>query len=153
MANYSSFIASDTKTTIANDHLSKTSQSTKALEGFIDFDYYHSLLITSPSVRGQDSKLSNTPSPAVTQLMPNNSIQQQEEYSGREKIFRHWTEVAESVCIPEKWGQEPFLKDWMDNSLFDALLAPKGAVSAREALIGERKQEGTRHLTNMERMY
>ncbi|CDP06927.1 unnamed protein product [Coffea canephora] len=80
--------------------------------------------------------------------MPKSPIQQEE--SGREKLFRHWNEVAGRVCIPEIWGQEASLNDWMDCSLFDSLLAPKGAVSAREALIAERKRDSTRHLMKME---
>ena len=46
-----------------------------------------------------------------------------------------------------------FLNDWMDCSLFDSLLAPEGAISAREALIAESKRDSTRHLMKMESMY
>ncbi|KAF8020317.1 hypothetical protein BT93_G0889 [Corymbia citriodora subsp. variegata] len=57
--------------------------------------------------------------------------------SGRERLKRHRDEVAGRVPIPDSWGQESFLKDWMDYSAFDALLAPKGIASAREALMAE----------------
>ncbi|XP_027105219.2 uncharacterized protein [Coffea arabica] len=152
MANCSSSIAADTKTTnMAADHLSKTSKTSKAHEGSSDFDNYRPV-IASPRVRCQDAKANGTSSSSVQQdalqPMPKSPIQQEE--SGREKLFRHWNEVAGRVCIPEIWGQEASLNDWMDCSLFDSLLAPKGAVSAREALIAERKRDSTRHLMKME---
>ncbi|KAH6755324.1 hypothetical protein C2S53_014750 [Perilla frutescens var. hirtella] len=41
------------------------------------------------------------------------------------------------VIIPERWGQEGLLKDWMDYSSFDALLAPAEAALARQALLAQ----------------
>ncbi|KAL3530397.1 hypothetical protein ACH5RR_009719 [Cinchona calisaya] len=117
-----------------------------SLEGSKDnFIYYQPFF--------DDAKLSVTSSPAFTEPMPNAVDHQQDECCGREKLFRQWNEAAGRVHIPEKWGQEAFLKDWIDCSLFDAFLAPKGVVSAREALVAEGKREGTRHLMKMERMY
>lgn len=80
-------------------------------------------------------------------LMPDKQLRDQEE-SSRGKLLKHWNDVAGRFCIPEKWGQEEALmKDyWRDCSLFDALLAPKGVVSAREALVAEQKRGRTRQL-------
>ncbi|KAJ6986159.1 hypothetical protein NC653_023921 [Populus alba x Populus x berolinensis] len=39
--------------------------------------------------------------------------------------------------IPDTWGQENSLKDWIDCSAFDELLAPTGISSARESLVAE----------------
>lgn len=64
----------------------------------------------------------------------------EKEHSGREKLKRHWTEVAGRVLVPEKWGQEGLLREWMDYSSFDALLAPKGLLSARQDLISQAKR-------------
>lgn len=60
-----------------------------------------------------------------------------EEDSGRERIKGHQKEAAGKVKIPEKWGQEELMKDWIDHSSFDASLAPKGILSARAALAAE----------------
>ncbi|XP_019164120.1 PREDICTED: uncharacterized protein LOC109160279 isoform X2 [Ipomoea nil] len=50
-------------------------------------------------------------------------------------------EVAGRVLVPpEKWGQEGLLREWMDYSSFDACLAPKGLLSAREDLISQAKR-------------
>ncbi|KAK6926579.1 hypothetical protein RJ641_008298 [Dillenia turbinata] len=57
--------------------------------------------------------------------------------SGRERLRRHQREVAGRVMIPDEWGQEELLKDWVDYSSFDALLVPSGIGSAREALVAE----------------
>lgn len=57
------------------------------------------------------------------------------EYNGRDRLKRHREEVAGKVMIPEMWGQESLLKDWIDYSSFDKLLAPSGLASAREALV------------------
>nr|POE83778.1 protein bic1 [Quercus suber] len=57
--------------------------------------------------------------------------------SGRERLKRHREEVAGRVLIPDTWGQEGLLKDWIDYSSFDNLLAPNGIMSARESLISQ----------------
>lgn len=63
------------------------------------------------------------------------------EESGREKLKRHRVEVAGSVWIPEIWGQEDLLKDWIDcSAAFDATLVSSRIITARAALV----QEGTR---------
>ncbi|XP_043687867.1 protein BIC1-like [Telopea speciosissima] len=62
------------------------------------------------------------------------------ENSGRERLKKHRKEVAGSVWIPEIWGKEEFLKDWMDCSAFNASLVPSGIMSARAALIEEGQQ-------------
>lgn len=62
------------------------------------------------------------------------------EESGRERLKRHRVEVAGRVWIPEIWGQEELLKDWIDCSAFDAPLVPHRIMTARAALV----QEGTR---------
>ncbi|KAK8672145.1 hypothetical protein V6N13_110518 [Hibiscus sabdariffa] len=41
------------------------------------------------------------------------------------------------VWIPEIWGQEELLKDWIDCSAFDESLVPPGIMSARAALVEE----------------
>uniref|UniRef100_A0A7N0TH57 Protein BIC1 n=1 Tax=Kalanchoe fedtschenkoi TaxID=63787 RepID=A0A7N0TH57_KALFE len=56
---------------------------------------------------------------------------------GRERLKRHRVEVAGRVWIPDIWGQEDLLKDWIDCSVFDESLAPKGIMSARKALVEE----------------
>jgi len=59
------------------------------------------------------------------------------EETGREKLKRLREEVmVEKVKIPEDWGQEQKLKDWIDYTMFDAFVAPHSLiVSARDALI------------------
>ncbi|KAH8497793.1 hypothetical protein H0E87_016899 [Populus deltoides] len=57
--------------------------------------------------------------------------------SGRERLKKHREEVAGRVMIPDTWGQEDSLKDWIDCSAFDELLAPNGISSARESLVAE----------------
>ncbi|OMO82243.1 hypothetical protein CCACVL1_12028 [Corchorus capsularis] len=59
------------------------------------------------------------------------------EENGRERLKRHRIEVAGRVWIPEIWGQEELLKDWIDCSAFDASLVPNGIMSARAALVEE----------------
>ncbi|KAJ4846749.1 hypothetical protein Tsubulata_010234 [Turnera subulata] len=60
-----------------------------------------------------------------------------------ERMKRHREEVAGRVVIPETWGQEKLLGDWMDYSSFDKLLAPSGIASAREALVAEGRRSRT----------
>lgn len=63
---------------------------------------------------------------------------------GRERLKRHRVDVAGRVWIPEIWGQEELLNDWIDCSALDRSLFPTGVSSAREALAeeGRRKNSG-----------
>ncbi|KAK8715542.1 hypothetical protein V6N13_042876 [Hibiscus sabdariffa] len=65
---------------------------------------------------------------------------EEESDNGREKLKRHRIEVAGRVWIPEIWGQEELLKDWVHCSAFDECLVPPGIMSARAALV----EQGTR---------
>lgn len=62
------------------------------------------------------------------------------EDNGRERLKRHRIEVAGHVWIPDIWGQEEMLKDWIDCATFDACLVSAKIISARSALV----QEGRR---------
>ena len=70
--------------------------------------------------------------------------------NGRERLKRHRTEMAGRVWIPDIWGQEDLLKDWIDCSAFDAGLMPSGIISARNALIeeGRRASSGGLRIEN-----
>lgn len=59
----------------------------------------------------------------------------EEEMSGRERLKRHRGEVAGKVWIPERWGQEDMLKDWIDCAAFDAPLVPSRIITARASLV------------------
>lgn len=74
----------------------------------------------------------------------------EEEEGGRERLKRHRREMAGRVWIPEIWGQEELLKDWIDCSAFDACLFPTGIGSARAALVeeGRRANNGGFRLEN-----
>ncbi|KAI4322422.1 hypothetical protein L6164_022118 [Bauhinia variegata] len=66
---------------------------------------------------------------------------------GRERLKRHRDEVAGRVAIPDKWGQEQLLKDWIDCTTFDALFAPhRLIVSARDALIEDARKTRSQRL-------
>ncbi|CAN6231886.1 unnamed protein product [Urochloa humidicola] len=60
------------------------------------------------------------------------------EESARERLKRHRTEMAGRVRIPDMWGQERLLKDWVDCTVFDRpLVATAGLLTARDALVRE----------------
>ncbi|XVE79260.1 hypothetical protein DITRI_Ditri14bG0043500 [Diplodiscus trichospermus] len=75
-----------------------------------------------------------------------NEVEALQKDSGRERLKRHREEVAGRVLIPDKWGKEELLKDWMDYSSFDSLLAPNGLASARKALMAEGRRTGSQRL-------
>ncbi|CAF1855119.1 hypothetical protein YC2023_052900 [Brassica napus] len=66
--------------------------------------------------------------------------QNQEAIIGRDKLKQHRREMAGRVWIPERWGQEDLLKDWIDCSKFDTCLVPNGISSARSALVEEARR-------------
>ena len=61
------------------------------------------------------------------------------EESGRERLKRHRVEMGGRVWIPDLWGQEEFLKDWIDCAAFDAPLRTSRIMTARAALVEERR--------------
>ncbi|XP_050228672.1 protein BIC1 [Mercurialis annua] len=70
-----------------------------------------------------------------------------EEECGRERLKKHRSEVAGKVWIPEIWGQEELLKDWIDCTAFDTPLMPNSRImSAREALVQEGRRANARTL-------
>ncbi|WOK97324.1 hypothetical protein Cni_G06032 [Canna indica] len=78
-------------------------------------------------------------------------VEDKDDESGRERLRRHRMEMAGQVWIPEMWGQESMLKDWIDSSVFDRFLVPKGLLSAREAMVVEgcrRRNSGYRRIKN-----
>ncbi|KAK4369478.1 hypothetical protein RND71_013270 [Anisodus tanguticus] len=67
-------------------------------------------------------------------------IQPEKLEEGPLKLKRHWREVGGRVFVPERWGHEGSLREWVDYSSFDKILAPKGLKSAREALMSQGKR-------------
>ncbi|KAJ0611134.1 putative protein BIC [Helianthus annuus] len=61
------------------------------------------------------------------------------EESGRDKLKRHRVEMAGRVRIPDMWGHEDLLKDWIDCTVFDSSLGNNSIMSARAALVQERR--------------
>ncbi|GJY71074.1 BIC1-like protein [Tanacetum coccineum] len=60
-----------------------------------------------------------------------------DEESGRERLKKHRAEMAGQVWIPDIWGHEDLLKDWIDCTVFDSSLGNKNIMSARAALVQE----------------
>ncbi|KAF3441661.1 hypothetical protein FNV43_RR15576 [Rhamnella rubrinervis] len=102
----------------------------------------------------EETVLQGSPSAAVLDVGKKTSTSelglQEERNSGRERLKRHRSEVAGRVWIPDIWGQEELLKDWVDCSAFDASLVPTGIMSARAALVheGRRANSGRLRIEN-----
>lgn len=73
-------------------------------------------------------------------------LKKKKRVSSRERLTRHGFEVAdELVRIPDQWGQESLLEDWIDCSVFDDSLVPGQIFSARAALIEEKRRVDNHH--------
>ncbi len=68
----------------------------------------------------------------------------------RERLKRHREEVAGKVTVPEKWGKEELLKDWIDYSAFDRILAAGRIASARASLAAEGQRASCRSRRRVE---
>ncbi|KAJ9184474.1 hypothetical protein P3X46_004195 [Hevea brasiliensis] len=62
---------------------------------------------------------------------------------GRERLKRHRIEAAGRVWIPDIWGHEELLKDWIDCSVFEASLMPNRIMSARAALVEQGRRRAS----------
>lgn len=103
--------------------MTSTTNSNEAHTPTNDRDHDHEALIISCKIRPHGSSHQST---GETFLIGNGGA---------------WPSKA---VIPERWGQEGSLKDWMDYSTFDALLAPKEAAMARQALVAQAAPRGCR---------
>ncbi|MFS7903598.1 putative protein BIC [Helianthus anomalus] len=70
---------------------------------------------------------------------PDDADGEEVEESGRDKLKRHRVEMAGRVRIPDIWGHEDLLKDWIDCTVFDSSLGNNSIMSARAALVQERR--------------
>ncbi|CAA0385979.1 unnamed protein product [Arabidopsis thaliana] len=77
---------------------------------------------------------------ALLEEKPKQSQEEDRVDTGRERLKKHRREIAGRVWIPEIWGQEELLKDWIDCSTFDTCLVPAGISSARTALVDEARR-------------
>ncbi|EPS58384.1 hypothetical protein M569_16431, partial [Genlisea aurea] len=56
---------------------------------------------------------------------------------GLEKLEMHRSAVAGRISVPDAWGQEEFLKDWIDCTVFDAPIVSSRVSTAKALLIGD----------------
>ncbi|XP_057497789.1 protein BIC1-like [Actinidia eriantha] len=73
----------------------------------------------------------------ITSMPTSGTTEAAASLNGRERLKRHRVEVAGRVWIPDMWGQEELLKDWIDCTAFDASLVKSNIMSARAALVRE----------------
>ncbi|KAM7254706.1 hypothetical protein ACFE04_019947 [Oxalis oulophora] len=77
-------------------------------------------------------------------LMGNINVEEKEDISGRERLKKHRKQVAGHVWIPDIWGQENFLKDWIDCNSFDSALVSNRIISsARSSLVQQQASSTT----------
>ncbi len=95
---------------------------------------------------GDSSDSSSSSSVKEVGVQVQMQVQAGQTESVRQRIRRHWSEMSGKVLIPDQWGKEDLLKDWMDYSSFDALLAPSGVGVAREALVVEGRRASSQRL-------
>ncbi|GFZ02492.1 hypothetical protein Acr_15g0011020 [Actinidia rufa] len=97
---------------------------------------------SSPQSGGVEEALLKIPSsPSLvketTSMPTSGTTEAAASLNGRERLKRHRVEVAGGVWIPDMWGQEELLKDWIDCTAFDASLVKSNIMSARAALVQE----------------
>ena len=92
--------------------------------------------------------INSTPAESPVDGSPGDSGGGAEKFKGccgfRERLKRHREEVAGKVTVPEKWGKEELLKDWIDYSAFDRILAAGRIASARASLVAEGRRVESR---------
>lgn len=84
--------------------------------------------------------------PLVENLRTTNEADVSTADTCRERLKRHRIEAAGRVWIPDIWGQEELLKDWIDCSAFDASIMNSSIMSARAALVEEGRRANSSRL-------
>ncbi|CAA7019176.1 unnamed protein product [Microthlaspi erraticum] len=93
-----------------------------------------------PRLPDEASSVSDKKDQALPEEKPKKNQEEERVDKGREKLKKHRREIAGRVWIPEIWGQEELLKDWIDCSTFDTCLVPAGISSARASLVEEARR-------------
>ncbi|KAL0866539.1 hypothetical protein Bca101_045657 [Brassica carinata] len=93
-----------------------------------------------PTLPHEASSVSFKKDQTLPEEKPKQNQEEERVDTGREKLKKHRREMAGRVWIPEIWGQEELLKDWIDCSTFDTCLVPSGISSARAALLEEARR-------------
>ncbi|KAH6762196.1 hypothetical protein C2S52_019629 [Perilla frutescens var. hirtella] len=97
----------------------------------------------APAASNKTSTEPQDPEPSFEESKKNKTHGREEEAEGREKLKRHRVEVAGRVWIPDIWGQEEFLKDWIDCVSFDAALVSSRILMARDSLMEEPRRDNS----------
>lgn len=84
--------------------------------------------------RDHEATISRSTSPEAAAALTS-KLEAAVEDCGRKRLKEHRIEMAGRVWIPDIWGQEDLLKDWIDCNPFDASLVNNNILSARQALI------------------
>lgn len=92
----------------------------------------------SSTASEQEAALVTSPKDITTVVAGDDRVVTSEEESGRERLKKHRLEMAGRVWIPDTWGQEDLLKDWINCSAFDESLVSNTILSARAALMQQR---------------
>ncbi|MCO5585678.1 hypothetical protein L7F22_054752 [Adiantum nelumboides] len=61
---------------------------------------------------------------------------------GRQRLQLHCLQVSGKVTIPDKWGCEQQLQEWVSYGIVEDALRPAGLMSARTALVSECQHRG-----------
>ncbi|KAL5215206.1 hypothetical protein ABZP36_004358 [Zizania latifolia] len=107
-------------------------------------DLHHEAAVPEQAAEGSSTS-SDKESEKVQVSVPKEKEQEQEasaedddgQESPRERLKRHRREMAGRVWVPDMWGQEKLLKDWVDCGVFDRPLVPPDLLTARRALVAE----------------
>lgn len=107
-------------------------------------DHIHSDDDDEPQKQQKDSATAVAAEAFVHKSEPEKEEEEKRSSGGpRERLKRHRVELASSsdgVWIPDIWGQEGFLKDWIDCATFDASLVAATIANARDSLMEESKR-------------
>ncbi|KAI5070803.1 hypothetical protein GOP47_0015146, partial [Adiantum capillus-veneris] len=60
-----------------------------------------------------------------------------ERLCGRARLQHHWVQVGGKVMIPDNWGLERHLQEWVSFGLLEDAYRPAGLMSARSALVAD----------------
>ncbi|KAF0891901.1 hypothetical protein E2562_011293 [Oryza meyeriana var. granulata] len=94
----------------------------------------HATGSSTTSEQEEEEKVPAVPLPVATEQ---EAAEDDGQESARERLKRHRREMAGRVWVPDMWGQEKLLKDWVDCAVFDRPLVPPDLLTARRALVAE----------------
>ncbi|KAH7421318.1 hypothetical protein KP509_13G050600 [Ceratopteris richardii] len=101
---------------------------------------------TAVNVRTAMNRTTDCVPDAVTEIAQTGARSEHAIACGRKRLQLHRLQVSGKVVIPESWGREKFLQEWVAFGAVEDALRPAGLMAARAELMSTCQRRGAKSI-------